>query len=111
MLCPGVRVLPTDCDGVAQDNEIGTSPSGGAFASPDRPDRKPLNLERQYNDEFTAGVQHQVTPRLAVGAMFYKRKIADLAFQDRTEHHARPTTRGSKRRCRTSREIRTSRLC
>ena len=29
-------------------------------------------------------MQHQVTPRLAVGAMFYKRKIADLAFQDRT---------------------------
>ena len=61
--CPGVRVLPTDCDGVAQDNEIGTSPSSGAFANPDRPDRKPLNLQRQYNDEFTAGVQHQVTPR------------------------------------------------
>ena len=33
-LCPGVRVLPTDCDGVAQDNEIGLSPSGGAFANP-----------------------------------------------------------------------------
>jgi hypothetical protein len=43
-----------------------------------------LNLERQYNNEFTAGVQHQVTSRLAVGAMFYKRKIGDLAFQDRT---------------------------
>ena len=28
-------------------------------------------------------MQHQVSPRLAVGAMFYKRKIADLAFQDR----------------------------
>jgi hypothetical protein len=82
-LCPGIKVLPTDCDGIAQDNEIGLSPSNGAFANPDRPDRKPLNLERQYNDEFTAGVQHQVSQRLAVGAMFYKRKIADLAFQDR----------------------------
>lgn len=84
VLCPGVRVLPTDCDGVAQDNEIGISPSGGAFSSPNRPDRRALNLERQYNDEFTAGMQHQMTSRLAVGAMFYKRKIADLAFQDRT---------------------------
>ncbi len=82
-LCPGIKVLPTDCDGVAQDNEIGLSPSNGAFASPNRPDRQPLNLERQYNDEFTAGVQHQVNQRLAIGAMFYKRKIADLAFQDR----------------------------
>ena len=48
------------------------------------PIAEPLNLERQYNDEFTAGVQHQVSPRVAVGAMFYKRRIADLAFQDRT---------------------------
>lgn len=78
------RVLPTNGDGIAQDNEIGISPSGGMFANPDRPDRRALNLARQYNDEFTAGAQHQVTPRLAVGAMFYKRKIADLAFQDRT---------------------------
>jgi hypothetical protein len=84
VLCPGVRVLPTDCDGIAQDNEIGLSPSGGTFANPDRPDRRALNLQRQFNDEFTAGVQHQVTPRLAVGAMLYKRRIADLAFQDRT---------------------------
>ncbi len=74
----------TDNDGVAQDNEIGISPSGGTFANPDRPDRKPLNLKRQYNDEFTAGVQHQVMPRLAVGFMMYKRTIANLAWQDRT---------------------------
>ena len=74
---------PTDNDGAAQDNEIGRSPSTGTFSSPDRPDRRPLNLERQYNDEITAGFQHQVTPRLAVGATFYKRVIGDLAFQDR----------------------------
>lgn len=80
----GARILPTDCDGVAQDNEIGVSPSGGTFANPDRPDRKPLNLQRQYNDEFTAGIQHQVLPRLATGFMFYKRKVGDMAFQDRT---------------------------
>ena len=79
----GAKVLPTDCDGVAQDNEIGTSPSNGNFSAPTRADRTPVNLQRQYNDEFTAGVQHQVLPRLAVGAMFYKRKIADMWFEDR----------------------------
>ena len=42
-----------------------------------------MNLQRQYNDELTLGVQHQLTPRLAVGAMFYKRKIADMWFEDR----------------------------
>ena len=80
---PGAKVLPTDCDGVAQDNEIGTSPSGGNFSAPTRADRTPINLQRQFNDEFTAGVQHQVTPRVAVGAMFYKRKIGDMWFEDR----------------------------
>jgi hypothetical protein len=80
---PGAKVLPTDCDGVAQDNEIGTSPSGGTFSAPFRADRTAVDLQRQYNDEFTAGVQHQMTPRLAVGAMFYKRKIADMWFEDR----------------------------
>jgi hypothetical protein len=82
---PSAKVLPTDCDGVAQDNEIGTSPSGGNFSAPTRADRTAVNLQRQYNDEFTAGVQHQVTPRLAVGAMFYKRKIADMWFEDRPQ--------------------------
>ena len=79
----GAKVLPSDCDGVAQDNEIGTSPSNGNFSAPTRADRTPVNLQRQYNYEFTAGVQHQVLPRLAVGAMFYKRKIADMWFGDR----------------------------
>jgi hypothetical protein len=73
---------PTDHDGIAQDNEIGISPSGGAFAL--KADRSPLNLKRQYNDEFTVGVQHQVLPRLAVGAMLYKRKVGNMAFIDRT---------------------------
>ena len=71
----------TDNDGIAQDNEIGPSPSGGAFAL--KADRKPLNLKRQYNDEFTLGVQHQVLPRLAVGAMLYKREVHNMAFIDR----------------------------
>jgi hypothetical protein len=74
----------TNSNGIAEDNEIGISPSQGQFANPDRPDRKALNLERQFNNEITAGIQHQLTSRVAVGAMFYKRKIGDLAFQDRT---------------------------
>jgi hypothetical protein len=73
---------PTDNDGIAQDNEIGISPSGGAFAL--KADRTPLNLKRQYNNEFTLGVQHQVLPRLAVGAMLYKRQVHNMGFIDRT---------------------------
>jgi hypothetical protein len=80
---PGAKVLPTDCDGAAQDNEIGTSPSNGGFSAPTRADRIAMNIQRQYNDEFTAGVQHQLMPRLAVSATFYKRRIADIWFEDR----------------------------
>lgn len=85
-LIPGTFVKsgtpkPTDNDGVAQDNEIGPSPSGGAFAL--KADRKPLNLKRQYNNEFTLGIQHQVMPRLAVGAMLYQRQVHNMAFIDR----------------------------
>jgi hypothetical protein len=71
-------------DGIAQDSEIGPSPSGGTIYLPTRADRTPVDLQRQWNDEITFGVQHQVMPRLAVGAMLYKRKVGDMAFEDRT---------------------------
>jgi hypothetical protein len=71
---------PTDNDDIAQDNEIGTgSPTFGA-----RADRMAGDLDRQYNIEFTAGVQHQVAPRLAVGLMLYKRQIKNIQLTDRT---------------------------
>jgi hypothetical protein len=79
--CSGV-VLPTDNDDIAQDHEIGPSPSGGNFGL--RADRSAGDFERQYNWEFTAGVQHQVAPRLAVGAMLFKRRIHNIALMDRS---------------------------
>ena len=79
--CSGVS-LPTDRDDIVQDHEIGPSPSGGTFGA--RADRNPVDLERQYNIEFTAGVQHQVAPRLAVGAMLYKRQVRNIQNTDRS---------------------------
>ena len=79
--CSGV-VLATNSDGIAQDHEIGPSPSGGNFGA--RADRNAIGLERQYNLEFTAGVQHQVAPRLAVGAMLYKRQVRNIQNTERT---------------------------
>ena len=79
--CSGVA-LPTDRDDIVQDHEIGPSPSGGNFAL--RADRNPGDFERQYNWEFTAGGQHQVMPRLAVGAMLFKRQIRNIALMDRS---------------------------
>jgi Carboxypeptidase regulatory-like domain len=76
--CSGIA-LATNNDGIAQDNEIG--PGSATFGS--RPNRDPVDLNRQYNWEFTAGVQHQIMPRLAVGGTFYKRRIKEIELNDR----------------------------
>jgi hypothetical protein len=75
-------VLPTNNDGIAQDSEIGPSPSGGNFAN--RSGALPGDLRRQYNLEYTLGVQHQLRPRLAVGGLFIRRSIHDIQLTDRT---------------------------
>jgi carboxypeptidase family protein len=79
--CSGVN-LPTNGDGIAQDNEIG--PGTATFG------QKALRtaasgLQRQYNWEFTVGVQDQVASRLAVGWMMYKRRIGNIQLSDRTQ--------------------------
>ncbi len=79
--CSGVA-LPTNNDGIAQDSEIGPSPSGGNFGQ--RSGALPGDLRRQYNLELTAGLQHQIAPRLAVGALFIKREIRNIQMTDRT---------------------------
>jgi hypothetical protein len=79
--CSGAAA-PTNGDDIVQDHEIGPSPSGGNFGL--RADRNALDLERQYNLEFTAGVQHQVAPRLAVGFMMFKRQIHNIQLTDRS---------------------------
>jgi hypothetical protein len=78
-VCSGVA-LPTNNDGIAQDNEIGPgTPTFGQKAS-----RSAGDLRRQYNWEFTVGGQHQVMPRLAIGAMMYKRRVGDIQLSDKT---------------------------
>ncbi len=74
--------LPTNNDGIAQDNEIG--PGTATFGVKAARSADP-NFKRQYNWEFTYGVQHQVAPRFAVGAMLYKRRIGNIQLQDRTQ--------------------------
>jgi hypothetical protein len=79
--CSGAAA-PTSSDGIVQDHEIGPSPAGGTFGQRSGATRG--DLRRQYNWEFTAGVQHQLLPRLAVGALFVKRTIRDIQLTDRT---------------------------
>jgi hypothetical protein len=80
--CNTAIVLPTNRDGIVQDSEIGPSPAGGTFGT--TRNNTLGDLDRRYNWEFTAGVQHQLMPRLAVGAMLYKRQIYEIPLTDRT---------------------------
>ena len=79
--CSG-EARSTNNDGIAQDHEIGPSPSGGEFGT--RASATRGELERQYNWEYTVGVQHQLMPRVAVGALFIKRAIRNIQLTDRT---------------------------
>ena len=79
--CSGAAAA-TNLDGIVQDHEIGPSPAGGTFGT--IRNNTLGDLDRRYNWEFTAGVQHQLTPRLAVGAMMYKRTIHEIPLTDRS---------------------------
>jgi len=72
----------TNRDGIVQDHEIGPSPAGGTFGTVRN--NTLGDLDRRYNWEFTAGVQHQLMPRLAVGAMLFKRQIYEIPLTDRS---------------------------
>ena len=65
-------------DNLPQDNEIGTPYAFFGGASGVRLDP---NISRQYSDEVTAGVQHELARDLAVSATYYYRKNQNLFAQ------------------------------
>jgi hypothetical protein len=71
----------TDGDDIAQDNEIGPSGSTDFGRRPDR--GYDPNIRRASNIEFTAGVNHEVMPRMALGATYYRRSFQNLTSADR----------------------------
>jgi hypothetical protein len=79
--CSGVA-LPTNNDGIVQDNEIGPS-SSTTFGL--RSDRNPdPNIKRAYNWEYSTAIQHQLTPRVSVSWAWYHRVWRNLEVLDRT---------------------------
>lgn len=70
--CTG-RLLASNGDGIAQDNEIGpvVVPFGlNRFADPDR--------QRDYNLQYNIGVERQITSRLSTSFAVYKRRWYDM---------------------------------
>lgn len=74
---------PTDNDDIAQDNEIG--PSGQANFGQRATASYDPDIRRASNVEFTAGVNHEVMPRFAVGAFYYRRTFQNLTSNDRNQ--------------------------
>ena len=66
--CSG-RVLPTNRDDIAQDNEIGPSANLRFGLAADR--RVDPDIQREYDWDYSVGVQHELLPRIAVSAGWY----------------------------------------
>ncbi len=75
------KVLPTNGDGIAQDNEIG--PSGNPNFGK-RADRNPdPDITRPYSWEYTVSAQHQLAS-MGLNAMWYRRISKDIEWMDRS---------------------------
>ena len=71
--------LPTNRDGIPQDNEIGpTSNRNFGVSTGRRPDP---NLKRQYNWDYSVAVDHAVTSALSVTGAYYHRKFYNVEGQ------------------------------
>jgi hypothetical protein len=71
---------PTDGDDIAQDNEIGPGDPRFGIRSPATFDP---DIRRSSNRELTASVNHELMPRVAVSATFFRRTFHDLVSNDR----------------------------
>jgi hypothetical protein len=67
-ICSG-RGLPTNGDDIAQDNEIGPSSNLRFGLAADR--RADPDLKREYDWDYSVGVQHELLPRISVTAGWY----------------------------------------
>jgi hypothetical protein len=75
-------VLPTNRDGIAQDNEIGPSNNKNlGILATRRPDP---NLKRPYDIEYSLGVVRQVARGVSVTGAWYRRETYDLEQQINT---------------------------
>ena len=74
--------LNTNGDDIAQDHEVGLvrntavfNDAGGVPIAGRRPDP---DIEREWNLEWTASVQHEIAPRISVTAAYYRRNFYDI---------------------------------
>jgi outer membrane receptor protein involved in Fe transport len=69
-------VLPTNRDNIAQDNEIGPTNNRRFGLAAQR--RADPDLKREYNWDYSFGIQHQLVPRVAINAGLYYTRFYNL---------------------------------
>lgn len=69
------RVLPTNGDGVAQDNEIGPSNNSRFGLAADQ--RADPDLKREYSWDYSVSVQREILPRVSVTVGWYRTRTYD----------------------------------
>ena len=69
---PSGRVLPTNGDNIAEDNEIGPS-NNKSFGLPILQRHPDPNIGREYDWEYTAAVQHEVIQGISISGTWYRR--------------------------------------
>ena len=72
---PSGRVLPTNGDNIAQDNEIGLRQNNRFGLAPEQ--RADPDLQREYSWDYSASVQHEIVPNLSVMAGWYYARTYD----------------------------------
>src|SRR5262249_44023574 len=73
------KVLATNGDGIAQDNELGPSTNVNFGKVANIPKLDP-NFKRDRNNQFSAGVNHQLTNNITMGMNWYRRTVSNLAY-------------------------------
>jgi hypothetical protein len=71
------RILSTNGDNIAQDNEIGPRQNNRFGLAPEQ--RADPNLEREYSWDYSASVQHQIIPNLSVMGGWYWARTYDAS--------------------------------
>jgi hypothetical protein len=71
-------------DNIAQDNEIGAS-NNRSFGLPILLRHPDANLKREYDFEYTAGVQHELVRGISVNAALYRRATYDHTITTPTQ--------------------------
>ena len=85
LAAPASFYLGQNYDGIAQDHEIGLLNNEPVFTATELAQsgaRPALDLQREYNWEYSASIQHEIAPRISMTVAYYRRVFSDIESRD-----------------------------